>query len=434
MADAASTAAWNLESQLQTAPTSSAKNDPALKELGQQIQSALDEKVTPPEPVAMPKLPSNPVVDSKQWQDLGLGLVAMAMIAGSHRGNWLSAGQFLNGAMQGYAEGNQEMAQRAYQQFQDQMKLAQAESKERNDQYRQLLNDRSKSIAQLISQYRVMATEDGRQDMQAAAQTHSLEAMIAALMSHETAEERLGFMAQKAQQSLEPQGNVQGLGENLAWQYFYTGKTPSFGMGQSAIRTAFLNGLEDIRKSMNLSPQEFAESIGTQHAQTHALNALTQRASTIDAAEITAMKNMSVAFDLAKKMNLSDIPLLNKAVLEGDVQTGSANAVAYKTALWTAAREYAKVSSGSTGAAGLTDSQIKEAAQIFNAASSPDQIASVMNLMQVDMNNVRSSYKEQIQSLNQLATPTQPSGTSSMNTSAPIVGKTIDFSQLQGGG
>lgn len=396
MADSAFSTATKLETKLEQPVASTAQNDPALTELGKQIQTAMAEKPASPEPVKFPQLPKNPVIDPKEWQNLGMALISMAMIAGSHKGNWLAAGQFLNGAMQGYVQGNDEMARRSYDQFQEQMRQAQAESKARNDQYRELLSDRSKTINELISQYRVMAAEDGRRDMAAAAQTRSLVAMTNALMAHETAEQRLGLMYQKAHDSLEPSGDAKALGQNLAWQFFYTGKTPSFGMGNSPIRTAFLSSLEDIRKQLGMSEQEFGATVGTQHAQTHALNSLAQKSTQIEAAENTAMKNMQVAFNLSKKMDLGKIPLLNQAVLAGDVHTGDADAVAYKTALWTAAREYAKVSSGSIGAAGLTDSQIKEAAEIFNPASSPDQIAAVMNVMQQDMTNVAQSYKEQI--------------------------------------
>lgn len=402
MADAAATAT-QLQSQLETPPTASAKSDPVLADLGKQIQGAMSEKIAPPEPVKYPELPKNPSVDAGQWQGLGMALIGMAMISGAHKGNWLAAGQFLNGAMQGYAAGNEELAKRSYEQFQAQMKVAQDEAKARNDQYKELLSDRSKSINELISQYRTMAAEDDRQDMLAASQTRSLVAMTNALMAHETAEQKIGMMNDKAHASLEPSDDVKALGDNLAWQYYYTGKTPPFGMGASPLRNAFLSSLEDIRKQLGMSAQEFGASVGTQHAQTHALNALGQKIAQLEPAESSALKNMDAAIASAQKLDPSQFPAVNKALLAGDIQTGDAQAVDYKMKLFTALREYAKVSSGNVGASGLTDSQIKEMDSQLSFSSSLPQLIAARNAMAMDMTNVMSSYRDQFNSVKDMA-------------------------------
>jgi hypothetical protein len=436
MADAAANTAVSIEQKLETPPVAKAENDPALKELGSQIRDLQSQKITPPEPVAMPKTPDLPqmAANPQEWQGLGMALVAMAMISGSHKNNWLGAGQFLNGAMEGYAKGNEELAQRSYAQFQEQMKEAQAESKQRNDQYRELLQDRSKTINEMISQYRVMAAQDGREDMLAASQTRSLVAMTNALMSHEAAEQRIGMQWAKLQANQQEGGDpeTKQIGDSLAWQYYFTGKAPPFGMGNSPIRSAFLKGLEDVRSQMGLTQEQFAATMGTQHAATHALNALGSKIAVLEPAEKTALKNFDYAVDLAKKIDPSQFPIINKALLAGDIQSGDPTAAAYKLAMYTALREYTRVSSGNTGAAGLTDSQIKEADSLFNFSSSLPQLIATRNAAATDMNNVMNSYQDQFNSVKQVAdqgTAPPAAGASP----AADTAKTVDFSQLPAG-
>lgn len=382
--------------------TTTAESDPALKELQNQIVSLQKEPLPEAPKIDMPKQPNAPIINRDEWQQLGMGLVAVAMMAGGARGNWMSAGQFLNGAIQGYDKGSMENAQLQFQRYQEQMKAAKDEYSARNAEYRTLLSSRDKSINEMISQYRIMAAEDNRKDMLEAANTRNLVGMEKALMSHEMMMERIAAQHDKAMDGTQAAGDVAQEGDTLAWMYFVTGKAPPLGNAKSPQRAAYLQGIEHIRKQLGMSGPEFAAMAGSNQAIAHAQNKLAEVDTRIKAAEDASLKNMDLAIDAARKVNLSQLPIVNKAIIAGKKATGDASVQDYQVKLQTALREYAKVSSGNIGASGLTDTQIREMNSTISDAASLDQLIAARNAMALDMGNVQQAYDGQLNGLRAL--------------------------------
>jgi hypothetical protein len=77
--------------------------------------------------------------------------------------------------------------------------------------------------------------------------------------------------------------------------------------------------------------------------------------------------------------------------------TPAANLTQFEVYIYTAAREYAKVVSGSAASvAGLTDSAGREASKLLNAAQSPEAFAAAVQAMQNDMANVVKNQQKQL--------------------------------------
>jgi len=422
----------SLRNKLEQPVATTASKDPRLAELGEDIRKAEAEPLPTVQKVDMPKAPNAPIVNQGEWQKLGLALVGMAMMSGAAKGNWMAAGQFLNGAMQGYTQGHEELARDNFQKYQEQLKVAMDQQNQRNQEYRELLNNRKLSINEMISQYRTMSAEDGRADQISAANTRSIAAMDRALASQEMMMERITAARDKAHDSMEGSGNTAIEGDTLAWMYFLNGKTPQLPYGKSPERQAYIQGLEHVREQLGMSQPEFAAMAGSNAARTHAMNSLAQRSTMIDAASNSAIKNMDAAIEAAKKVGLSDIQVLNKAVIAGKIQAGNADVTDYQIKLQTALREYAKVASGSIGASGLTDSQIREVNSTLSNASSIDQLIAARNAIATDMGNVASSYKDQMGAMTDVAKALETRASGEQPAAAPAPaqpqGNVVDFS------
>lgn len=392
-----------LETKLQQPVTTTAEKDPRLEQLNEGIRAIESQPLPKPERVELPKIPDQPIVNGNEWASLGTALVGVAMMAGAARGNWMSAGQFLNGAIKGYADGHEEMARDNFQKYQAQLKLAMDQQNQRNQEYRELLSDRSKSINELISQYRIMSAEDGRKDQLAAAQTRSLGAMERALVSQELMMERIGLQTRKANESLNPPAAATDYGKMAALQYLITGKAPPMPFGRSPERQAFAKAWADLPKELGVSAEDLIAMQGSNAAVAHAQNKIQEKFSVVDIAENAALKNMDVAIDLSKKLDPTQIPLLNKAALAGEVGTGNTDASRYKLAIATVAREYARASSMNTSASGITDSQLKENESLIPTSATTDQLIGLKNTMQSDMSNIKSAVDEQRQAFKNIA-------------------------------
>lgn len=120
----------------------------------------------------------------------------------------------------------------------------------------------------------------------------------------------------------------------------------------------------------------------------------------IKAYTATATDNLNLAVSLSSQVPRTGAKLVNKMGewLAGNF-TPSGNLAQFETAIYTAAREYAKVTSGGAqSASGLTDSATQEAEKLINAAQSPDTFKQVVQTMQADMANVNNELAKQTSS------------------------------------
>lgn len=113
----------------------------------------------------------------------------------------------------------------------------------------------------------------------------------------------------------------------------------------------------------------------------------------------TANDNIQLALDQSPKVPRTGSPLVNHYLqwANGHTLTGNAQLTKFETYIYTAAREYAKVTSGaSQSVAGLSDTAAKEAEKLLNAAQTPEAFAAAAGAMQNDMQNVTKNQIKQI--------------------------------------
>jgi hypothetical protein len=142
---------------------------------------------------------------------------------------------------------------------------------------------------------------------------------------------------------------------------------------------------------------KYIEGRATVAADAGSLRNMTKMADAATSFERTASQN----FDLALKLSKDAVPTewgpwLNRWVESGQTQFGNEQVPAYVTAMLTAANEYAKIMSGSTGAQGSTVDSRREAAELFSPYLSNGQIERVVAVAKADMANRKASLYGQV--------------------------------------
>jgi hypothetical protein len=122
------------------------------------------------------------------------------------------------------------------------------------------------------------------------------------------------------------------------------------------------------------------------------------------AAASAASSNIEVARQLAAEVPRTGAPVVNRyaqAVLSWAGGRDLPGLTAYETAIYTAVREYAKVTSGAAGSvAGVTDGEVQMANKLLNAAQTPAQFDAVTAVMKRDMDNFIKPMEDQIAKAN----------------------------------
>jgi hypothetical protein len=171
-----------------------------------------------------------------------------------------------------------------------------------------------------------------------------------------------------------------------------TGQLPALGMGDKVTRKQIID------RSATLTPEDIArlEAGGVDVAANKAgftadsttLSKLQQQRSAIGAFEQTALKNIDLFLEQAKKIPDTGSPLLNTPVrfVSGQVM-GAAEQAAYNAARQVAVNEIAKITSNPTLAGQLSDSARREV-EAFNPSNATlKQTMAVMRLLKQDMQN-----------------------------------------------
>jgi hypothetical protein len=211
-----------------------------------------------------------------------------------------------------------------------------------------------------------------------------------------------------------PDPNIGGLTHSAldvaANNYINTQSLPA-GLSRGTDPNSVKQRLAILNRAGQLAQGNASKEQSVFSANKAALVPLTTITNATEASANTATENLDNALSLAPDVTQSDSKFLNKIfnAAEGNF-ANVPNLTAFQTAIFTAANEYAKVTSGaSASTAGITDSAIKEAQTLLNAAQTPDQFKAAVAQMKTVMGNQVKSLKDQVTLLsNQQDTLTGP--------------------------
>jgi hypothetical protein len=205
-----------------------------------------------------------------------------------------------------------------------------------------------------------------------------------------------------------PDPSLGGLTPNSVYQYAVRGaltnEYPQLGRSSTdpqtkAARTAIINKAAAIADAagtdLGTLQQEYKANSGS-------LNNLTKLYNATASSAGTANDNLGLAQEQSANVPRTGSPIVNHYVqwATGHTLTGNPELTKLETYIYTAAREYAKVTSGSAASVqGLTDSATKAADQLLNAAQTPEAFNAAIGAMQKDMQNVTKNQLKQIESV-----------------------------------
>jgi hypothetical protein len=181
--------------------------------------------------------------------------------------------------------------------------------------------------------------------------------------------------------------------------YALEGKYPPVGMGQS-------KQASNVRNAIAAAGAGMADEAGVDlpllradyGGKAAALKKLIPAAAFTASSAGAAMDNLDLALAQSDQVPRGGAKLVNRYTnwMKGEL-TPATGLSQLETYIYTAAREYAKVVSGSAqSVAGLSDTAAKEAEKLLNAAQAPETFAAVATAMKNDMGNVTANQNKAI--------------------------------------
>jgi hypothetical protein len=157
-----------------------------------------------PQQQPLPEYQPKPLVDPKEYQQLSMGLTAMALIGGiASKGNWMGTSAALNGAMKGYLEGNQAKAEKDYQDYQTKFKEAQSKSEAEQKEFESILQNKRLSINDMLAQVKLTAAKYGRDDVRMEAEQKSIDGIWRRVEAMDSTIARISDQDQRQRESLD---------------------------------------------------------------------------------------------------------------------------------------------------------------------------------------------------------------------------------------
>lgn len=181
-----------------------------------------------------------------------------------------------------------------------------------------------------------------------------------------------------------------------ATQYATTGQMPPLGMGNAQMRAAIINRAAEMFPGLNVGK----EAAGYR-AESGSLLQMTKRYNAVEAYANQAAQSLENARRLAPSVSNSGSPMVNRyRNWVNKNLKGSAPLSQFEVFVYTAARDYARVTTGgSESVAQMTDAATEAADALLNTAQTPEAFMATLSAMKADMDNVKSSYRAQMEQL-----------------------------------
>lgn len=182
-----------------------------------------------------------------------------------------------------------------------------------------------------------------------------------------------------------------------AMMFANTGQLPPMGMGAAAAaqRAKIINRAAVLMPGLDLATAkaDFTANQGS-------LKTLQAQRDAIGAFEQTALKNLDVFLDAAKKIPDTGSPLFNRPIRAlNETVLGGAELTAYNTARRTVIPEFAKILANPGLSGQLSDSARHEVEEVVSGNATLKQTIAAAAVLKTDAANRRTSYDDQIKAI-----------------------------------
>lgn len=212
-----------------------------------------------------------------------------------------------------------------------------------------------------------------------------------------------------------------------ATQYLQIGTLPPMGNGSATAKAQILTAA--AKMSNDPSSAYYGQSAGLNKAAYDAnkstLTDLTKRKALSSSLENTAKRQLDLASSMADKVDSNertDSTAWNKIIQNATLSIGSdPSLTSFQNVILTTLTEYAKVMTGQTGGAAVSDSARAEAEKLLSSAQSPETFKQAVELMKQEMDNRLAGWDDELNNtrlnLNGISggTGQNPTGTGGLN-------------------
>jgi hypothetical protein len=387
--------------------------DAEMKPLERQLSDTLNQPMPQREQVSMPSPPPNkPIIDAKEYEGLSYGLLAMAMVGGlASHGKWTAASAALNGGLQGYLEGNQEKAKQGIEQYEREFKAAKAHEDDVNKQFDDILKNRNLSINEQLQRIKVVAAQNGREDVRIAAEQRSIDTLTRQIDAHRTqllgveqrndaVQERIGAARElhAASGGSGAGGDINSVAEAVA-----TGRLDP---RMLSVRGGWREKV--LERAIQINPDYDSKNYASDAA--FAISSMrtagTQGANTAIASG-AAQGGADILMKAAASVPRTSWRSLNKVILSGKTETNDPAVGAFNAALNTFVNEYARAINPK-GTATVSDKE--HAREILSASDSQQALAAKMDILLQEMQRGRQAPQDVARDLRNARLGAAPAG------------------------
>lgn len=172
---------------------------------------------------------------------------------------------------------------------------------------------------------------------------------------------------------------------------------PSLGIGNLAagVKVGILNGIANHALTLGIDGSKFAAILASKQGAKQAINTISRNQGMMTVAESTANSNFDQILGKMSSLPPKTLsPLLNEFIQTGAIQVGDPNVKPFAALLMTALNEYAKVITGQTSGAAVSDAARKEAQSMVGSGDTPDSIRNFIATAKQEMGNRVSGYDD----------------------------------------
>jgi hypothetical protein len=398
----------------ETQKTEAASYDSEVRPIEDALSKLMSEPLPPP-PDA-PKLPPPPdirqMVNPKEYEGLSFALIGMALIGGAaSHGNWLGASSALNGALKGLYEGQQQKAKDEFDRYTREFNAAKAQAEESNKAYQTVLDNRKLSINEKLQQIKILAAQHGREDIRAAAEQKSIDALyrqveagrtqlLNTVQRHEDVTARID--AQRAAR-VATGGETQGLTDTGRWLIEGAaagGNLDPLRMVSRRYGSQFavdiFNKLGAQMAAEGQDPRELKTATITAAADKTALTQATNRVAAVSRLATSVSTLQSRVVDLTRQLNGAGIPPANATVNYVRSRFGDGALQELKTLAGSVGRQYAEAVTMPGSNAQLHATAQEWASGMINENMSIEQLAGTLRAMNAEINATHDALQKQV--------------------------------------
>ncbi len=333
------------------------------------LSGLIDQKLPDRQQVEMPT-PPKPTIDPKEYEGLSIGLLGLALVGGAvSKGNWMGVSSTLNGALKGYIDGNHEVAQREYDDYQRQFNAAKQHQQQIDEQFESVLNNRKMSINEQLQKIQLLAAQHGREDVLFAAKQKSIDGVVkqidagrnqllGVIQRKEAVDERISSQKEQFRQRM---GNASGASgsnneavESATWNGLINKKWPS---SASPLYASVMHRVSEIAKENDMSTAQLISASADVNSRLMAKRSFEIRAQNIQRAENTLELEIPVLEDAMKAIDAPGLPIAARGKIAVMRSLGYPEITKLDQAAEVVLNEFEQIATGSPGSLNVQDVQ-----------------------------------------------------------------------------